>query len=435
MTFTSIKVHNGSVLRIPATKAIEIGKLNSFTNRQEIVAGGGQNLIMDIVRRATFREHPFSSTPYIDDWRIVTNGGKIAKRIAKLCHENGIELTDQEKEQIGNYSNMYRVRNKTYHFEFSHDLMWNAGDFADRGSCYWTEYCFARPTILANNGGAIKFYRDPEVTWRGIARCWFVMDAPEPGMITIFNGYGMQTSEIAALLFVWGGFKAMRRVSIASSADVYFNGDGYILSPRPINQRDINFQWDTVYDEDYAVGDVCYSCGNRIAEGEYYIGADEEVYCEYCHSDLFSYCEHCEETVYADGMHRVITEDRWRPGYVTAQYWCEDCVHYDAVLCAECDTYHADHTYEGPDGKMYCEDCFMDRFDTCERCDMDVDRTELEEVDNQYICRECRNTYYTTCEGCGKLIDNDYMVGDVCNHCHDLEEKDRAEITVEGEGV
>ena len=137
---------------------------------------------------------------------------------------------------------------KASQLDFTQTFNWNAGDFGDRGSCYWSDRAKAR-TQMKNDGNyyAMRLYkRANKKTGKG--RCWMyhLNNATRNSLPTyiIFNAYGPRLEEFAQLLTEYLQYTTKvkyvaKRVQLTNRAGrLYINQSrGYIIClEKSINQ-------------------------------------------------------------------------------------------------------------------------------------------------------------------------------------------------------
>lgn len=147
-------------------------------------------------------------------WKVTGNGefvGTFPKRYGKwLYNEHGINLTSEQRHQIGNICRQYVEEQEQLFFDFTRDFLWDDGDFGDNDSCFWNTgdddddklkqlvgWGFLAHRQFLSSIRSEKYYPTfDKAEWykyvHGNARCWLATDSiagvPE-GSVVIFNGY------------------------------------------------------------------------------------------------------------------------------------------------------------------------------------------------------------------------------------------------------
>lgn len=196
------------------------------------------------------------------DWVWKTNTGSLTKRLSKWYHTHyKDDMSEDTLTKIGNIFHKEIPKSQRYIFDITKTFNWNAGDFADSGSCFWGSNARARTKMQCTDGYyAIRFFKPSEVphprlkvpdtidkgthpsssrfqeerflkslrdmnrhypvksmenerfeyfnTYTGYARAWLYTSkwstkvnniTIELPIIIIFNGYGIQTNLIASI--------------------------------------------------------------------------------------------------------------------------------------------------------------------------------------------------------------------------------------------
>lgn len=278
------------------------------------------------------------SLPEDFDYVWQAKGGKFTTRVAKNYYKRyGIKLPDTLLSEIGNVVRSHQQMGQTYSFEFVNEFDWEAGDYGDRGSCYWYDGATARNILSDNSALAIRFYDDQNT---GIGRAWL---AQKFDFWVLFNGYytraGNPTLEIAKV-FAQFINQPYRKIDLynggRSNGPLWIDSAiGYVIgSPDKINGFiSLDLEW--------AAPETCATCGTMIDEYSEHIGADGETYCDYCFYERFENCHECGEARYHDQI--LWVED---------SPICQDCLSYHYAFCDKCDEYYRNRYISCPN----CED-------------------------------------------------------------------------------
>lgn len=128
----------------------------------------------------------------------------------------------------------------------------------------------------------------------------------------------------------------------------------------------------------------CFKCKEKLETDEGREGADEELYCDDCFSDLFCICDKCEDVIWSD--------DSFSPESGDSIY-CDYCYRVLYFHCEACDCeVHRDYSSIGSDDCSYCSDCWQERFGGCDGCGNTFRQEDLRWSDEneEYYCEDCR---------------------------------------------
>lgn len=318
----------------------------------------------------------------------------MTKRIGKFYYQkHATKLTPDQLTTIGNLGSQHSTRDETYEFDFVGRIDWDAGDFGDEGSCYWSCHASAKDMILDNGGGAVRFF-DPD-THSGIARAWIV---PRPNnCVLVFNGYGMETLPIARILAAHHDHAYYRRVSLCNNDEsdgaLWINGaTGYLIGPQEVVTTidAIDFEWEEL--ERF----TCEYCECTIDENDHYHSPDGDDYCESCYSERTFYCESCSENYWTSDSHTDPDGDMiCEACYTDSVRWCKHC---------QSDVWESD-TKEDLDGNTICDSCYNDKVAECVYCDAEVwSKDAVADPDGEECCRSCFDDRFIHCNDCGEVI-------------------------------
>ena len=327
-------------------------------------------------------------------WKVGGKGeyvGMFPKRVAKWLYQK--HATKPSKDQLGELGtkvSAHSERNAEYTFDFTHVFDWQAGDFGDKGSCFWTCHVSAKDMLYDNDARAVRFYNYAG----GYARAWV---APYGNGVVVFNGYGLETLSIARILsHKWGAY--YKKVTLDNnqqdSGTLFINGgSGYFVGPQDevMATDHIDLEWEDINDN----SNCCSNCDSRIEEGDGYF-THYDWYCEGCHSDLFFLCEGCEgcEEYFSNDEHHLINDTSL----------CDACLLDNYTECYSCNEYCANKDIScGPDGEDHCVSCHLDTVDCCEVCETDYMCDELTNgPDGVTRCKCCYKKDVATCGDCGE---------------------------------
>lgn len=313
---------------------IELNTRYTFTPPTGIVSTEGIHLIAALINRQDMRldwhrlnpDWLGSFLPSLPDefefvW--VNSDGKLTTRVRKHYYQqHGLKCPDAFITELGNIARAHTEDGKVYYFDFVNRFDWRAGDYGDRGSCYWGSNAMARDVLEENGGLAMRFYNEDGYSQ---ARAWVM---PIEDYHVVFNGYGFMgdsTLIIARVLSFFLG-QTYRYITLVnndrSDGLVWINGSsGYAVGPADIvyGLRKIDLELPTVEER-------CYNCGEGLVhEDDVYYGPDHMAYCEECYYERFETCYWCGEPQYRETV-RLVDGD----------YYCDYCRDRYAVTCEDC---------------------------------------------------------------------------------------------------
>lgn len=300
--------------------------------------------------------NPESDLPFLPvlpldwEWRwIVQSGeyrGTLSKRIAKFYFKNHkLRFPDSVLAELGNLARRHTSMAEKYSFEFVDHFDWVDGDFGDDGSCLWSYNAGGRMMIEQNGGWAIRFYTSDGY---GFARAWVVN--VETDLYIVFNGYGLTTLQIVRILAFFTGKSYLKiRVRNHQSSQLFINdgGQGYAVGTveRLAQIREWVFDWTPIYVS------VCYDCGTIIEDEDYFVGADEERYCENCFYERFEICSHCGRAEYREELTYIES---------TGEDVCVYCLDRHYTTCNQCGEFFRNRDVNPVGDRQYCDNCLHD---------------------------------------------------------------------------
>lgn len=170
--------------------------------------------------------------------------GTFPRRVSRYMYKTyNIKLNVPLVRAIGNVAQQNSTQGNVV-FDFTRRISWEAGDFRDAGSCFWTDYGGSRIAMMRAEIGAIRIYSPRGAHGRG--RAWFY---PLPEGFVLFNAYGiMQARTIANFLSqLFGEDYDYRRTSIghtytqnslfSGTYELYLNSDGYVVYNKPFTKK------------------------------------------------------------------------------------------------------------------------------------------------------------------------------------------------------
>jgi hypothetical protein len=179
------------------------------------------------------------------DWHTGTAGGRFSKRLGKALYDiTNVKIPPEILSKAGQIAESNKDIACASHWDITDDFSWSAGDYGDRGSCFWQSYSVARDVISLNGGLAFRMYENGN----GRARLWLMpinKDEPDDNWIA-FNAYskikmfstasGMDVlpGMVSSLLEWTGNTELFRRkvvVSFSPEHLFYLNGGtAYLIS-------------------------------------------------------------------------------------------------------------------------------------------------------------------------------------------------------------
>ncbi len=349
------------------------------------------------------------------DWHTRVGGkgeyvGSFPKRVAKYYYQTiHYKMESDNLGIIGSIMSRHTNRDNQYSFDFTDYFDWEAGDFGDDGSCFWSCRKGAREALEDHGAYAVRFYDENG----GYARAWICR---ENDYCVIFNGCGLLTADIARIIADhWG--VSYRKINLDNRGDssglIWINsGIGYAVGA----ESTVNGLSHVSLDIDS--GPVCCGCNCSLDDECNYVEGTGD-FCEECfHNDYF-HCSVCGDTEHNDNCHEVV-------GQYGTDYVCWDCRSRNYTECDDCHDYHPDNEVRDIDDRDICDSCFeTEKYHTCNNCDNTHDASAFSEVDDEYICDGCIEQYI--CSECGKeSSDMDSVHGKlVCSDC--IEEAEKSE--------
>lgn len=287
------------------------------------------------------------------DWRwqwLVTDKtagfvGTFPKRVRAYYYKTfQIKCPESFVAEIGNLARQHTGNGEQYTFDMVSRFDWNAGDFGDRGSCYWGSNWSARDMLSENNGRAIRFFDE---SGKGYGRAWFV--EIDINLYIVWNGYGMKGDSTLKIARIFSLYLKLeyKEISLTNNygSTLYINGErGFVVGNADAIESidEYDFDW---YDPEI---ERCYNCGEAIHHDDVYYGADDMPYCESCYDSLFTSCDEC--------------------GNAHSQYdvrWIESTSTY------------------------VCDWCYNRKYTHCPRCNEDFRKRDMVTIGTQQFCQNC----------------------------------------------
>lgn len=182
--------------------------------------------------------------------------GKLLTRVEQFLYQNfDINLPDSTKCKLSNIFSTHIVGgDEPLYIDFVDYIRWKPGTFGeDPHSCWWGGYAHGKRSFIdemkLGYGIAIRLFKPQNAVdplrhkskrifyknYVGMGRCFAFLN--ENGSDILFNGYGLQAREFAAIFLHNMAYNYQARVSLINTSGVYINGAvGYALSVDPITQ-------------------------------------------------------------------------------------------------------------------------------------------------------------------------------------------------------
>lgn len=268
--------------------------------------------------------------------------GTFPKRVSSFYYKvHGLKTPETFNTQIGNLAKTHSQTTETHTFDFTDSFDWYDGEFGDSNSCFWGSNSAALDMLTDNGALAIRFYDENE---DGFARAWIV---PIDDRYIVFNGYGLQTVEIAQVFarFLGLDYSYLTLANNRTAGGVlYINGAyGYIVgeTSQITNIRHHDFKFDEI--------DGCESCGRSLNQHDAYYSPNGYPYCQDCFYEIYDTCEKCGETYDRDDFRLTADE----------QLLCERCLR-EYNECESCYELHRTDALRGFKGGLFCPNCLHD---------------------------------------------------------------------------
>ena len=215
--------------------------------------------------------------------------GSFCKRVAKYYWKTTkTKLNSDQLGRLGSLVSRHTDKNTEYIIDYTQDLhSWDAGDFGDGGSCFWTCNSAARDMLESDGAWAIRFYQGvfkPDKRFkkgynskilRGYGRAWI---CKRDNYYVVFNGYGLETAHIARIMANDLNL-SYRKICLLNYGEhdglLYINNSGYTIG----YEADINTLSNIDLQIYYGLI-LCCRCARQIDEDEVRIYNNNEYCCE-----------------------------------------------------------------------------------------------------------------------------------------------------------
>lgn len=322
--------------------------------------------------------------PPMFDFRWMSNSGAFPRRVSKWLHEQGIKMSDYEKESLGNLVRTFTFKKSAYTYEFTNDLNWKSGGFGDSGSCFWNGKQWAR-TVMTHNGClAVRFYEDG----LGWGRAWIVFSPKHPKLIFVINAYpksfGLDQAALVLSLHLNMKYKPVSLVNNGTWKDgtLWINqGRGIVMWDR----EEPNDHLDLLLPDEVQ----CVHCKRWFNDGVRF-APDSRLACSACFDKLYFICDYCSRA--GDGKGNVSGRCKL----------CDNCFRDHTLECGLCEMrVLKEHAHSTKKGRL-CSACYNREYAECANCDEVVERAGATEIHGSMYCERCYDKYYFTCPECGE---------------------------------
>ena len=277
---------------------MKTGVKHAVKAEEKLVSARGQLLITKYLVDLELNADVLGLSWWSWEW-IKSSGyyrGKLPKRLFRVLKSfNNIALTSEQISEIGNIARAHMLPFQLYIIDFDDRLNWNAGDFGDSGSCFWTCRAPARDVLRDNGVLAIRLYKDD----KGYARAWVYKINKDTWIL--FNAYGVDTHVMANIF-------ARFLSSKADQSWIYGDMDCLEVNDDPTGLIYINPRSQVVYAEDtsppctvvldWDVGEyiMCYNCEDIVLV-EDALGYCGDYYCDNCYDGVVVRCTDCNDII------------------------------------------------------------------------------------------------------------------------------------------
>jgi hypothetical protein len=213
---------------------------------------------------------------------VMASKARPARAVSKLLHDRGCKVDEQLLSRIGS---LFKLAE--YQLEERETINWNAGEFGDRGSCFWGSHATSRDNLAFCAPGfrAFTVSRIGCTGKRGVARCLsFEID----GGRLFFNFYNLSLVEFRYLL-ARAGWEELYPVDARYAGRAFYLNGGReaginALFTKPVEVLKIPSDYVGEVEHDCA---VCYRPG---ATHQTSVG----LVCADCFATQFERCYVCE---------------------------------------------------------------------------------------------------------------------------------------------
>lgn len=174
-----------------------------------------------------------------------TKQGNFTKRLSRFAYkEFGLKVPPTVISTIGNIGAQHSTGN-TYKVAVTRDLNLPREEFANEGSCWWSDYSESRCALKSNGGFGLRSFEDTR--WNGVnGRAWVMPLKQEGGTLTptfntedpdafvVFNGYEALSGYTGARIMAHMVGMTYRKITFVSQP-MYINSEaGYLVAPEEI---------------------------------------------------------------------------------------------------------------------------------------------------------------------------------------------------------
>lgn len=285
--------------RYESSSVSEIGKRNIFSTVTQWRLAAAKNEAPHVRREIERTEHrksweTYATLPFYGDTVVIQRNGKPSSvRFTKgfetwLRETYQYKMTDENKLWLGNMLNASKAA--PCWFKLVNQFNWIAGDFGDKGSCFWDGRENAKNVLQHNGGLAIQIFNEDKVT--GLGRAWIIPHHKQHSdIVMLFNGYGgygglEEISHILCDFLVQETRQHLQlnRVSLKVNGDtsglVYINsGAGRAIAKAETKvASEYNYKMPSSWAE-------CFNCHEDVDGDECCRTNDGKTFCENCIDD------------------------------------------------------------------------------------------------------------------------------------------------------
>lgn len=239
-----------------------------------VISDEGIGQIANLVREWAMTLTPDDSTPtfaYSDQQRAginlsyslekigyawQTKDGNFTKRLSRYAYKTwALKIPPELISSVGNIASAHSVE-VDFTIDVTRDLNRDPGEFANSGSCWWSDYVSARCALKNNGGFGLRTIEERESTYGGYTACtgraWVMpvkvrctepdgkpglsptFETLNPDGFVVFNGYGRLEGYAAARIMAHLAGMTYRKIGFTSEPMYINNESGYLVAPEEI---------------------------------------------------------------------------------------------------------------------------------------------------------------------------------------------------------
>lgn len=335
--------------------------------------------------------------------------GKFAKRYRSYVQKiANFALPDQFIQDLGQIAGRYSDQSTGATFRFVEKFDWDAGDFGDRGSCFWGGREHARVMLSDHGAWAVQIFDpdtlDGKAKPKGYGRAWVLPNYPEDNVMTIFNGYGDKLGDpsraIARILSNFFGMASYQEIELRNAGDtdgtLYINsGRGFVIGRMEGRVKD---EYELKWSE--KILGTCRHCDESIRDTDSYERYEDYLYCIDCYNQ-YIYEDELTGYSYDSEYDGQVVIERWVRGEWEHFTVSQDTAENRSCSCDSCSRQtHMDSVrYIATSSTTLCYECANDEVSICVGCDtefLDADlesRQENDDDDELMLCSVCAHDW------------------------------------------